>query len=224
MIEYVLRAVQQLPVERLLVVVGFRGEQVVEYVRRHAPSAECVWQDEQLGTGHAVWQTAPLLREFPGDVLMLPADVPLVQTQSLQQLLQAHRAHGAVLSVLTTRMPNPVGYGRIVRDASGALLRIVEESDATEQERSIPEVNTGILLARAEWLYRLLPQLQRRNAQQEYYLTDLVTLCCQHGLPVWAEVAPQWEQFQGVNTVEELERAAALLRKVSLGTACAHGT
>jgi bifunctional N-acetylglucosamine-1-phosphate-uridyltransferase/glucosamine-1-phosphate-acetyltransferase GlmU-like protein len=114
-------------------------------------------------------------------------------------------------------MPDPTGYGRIVRDPSGAFLRIVEERDASPEERALQEVNTGILLARAEWLYRLLPELRPENAQREYYLTDLVALCRHRGAPVWAELVPDWEQFQGVNTWEELERVAALLRQMRQG-------
>ncbi|GBD06265.1 Bifunctional protein GlmU [bacterium HR21] len=217
LLDYVLSQLLHLSLQRVLVVVGFRGEQVVEYLREHFPAVESVWQAEQLGTGHAVWQTAPQLQGFPGDVLVLPADIPLVRAQSLEQLIRAHRTHGASVSVLTTRMPDPTGYGRIVRDPSGAFLRIVEERDASPEERALQEVNTGILLARAEWLYRLLPELRPENAQREYYLTDLVALCRHRGAPVWAELVPDWEQFQGVNTWEELERVAALLRQMRQG-------
>lgn len=213
LLEYVLLQLLHLPLQRVLVVVGFRGEQVVHFVREHFPAVETVWQTEQLGTGHAVWQTAPQLGNFPGDVLILPADVPLVQARSLQRLVQAHRDRGAVLSLLTTRMPEPSGYGRVIRDVSGGLLRIVEERDASPEERAVQEVNTGILLVCADWLYRLLPELRPQNAQQEYYITDIVALCRERGATVWAELVPEWEQFHGINTWEDFERVRLVLQR-----------
>ena len=215
LLHYVLQTAQRLSPEALYVVVGFRGEMVEQYVRAHFQEAQLVWQREQRGTGHAVWQTAPMLEHFPGDVLVLPGDVPLVRAAVLQQLHHAHQAHRTVVSLLSTLMPEPRGYGRILRDAEGRLVGIVEERDATPQQRELREVNTGVLMAQAAWLYRLLPQLRPDNAQQEYYLTDVVALCVQHGLPVWAEQVPEWEQFQGVNTWEELERLQQLAKTVA---------
>ncbi|MCS6966123.1 MAG: NTP transferase domain-containing protein [Candidatus Kapabacteria bacterium] len=206
LLAYVLDAVCVLQPRRLLVVVGFRGETVEAFVREWYPQAEIVWQPEQLGTGHAVLQTQPHVGGFHGDVLIVTGDTPLIQGETIAAFLAYHRHSGNVVSVLTTYVPEPTGYGRILRNGQGELIRIVEEHDAMVEERSIREVNTGIIAAQATILYELLPQLGRYNAQREYYLTDLVALCRQQGYPVGAYCAPQWEQFQGVNTLEELRR------------------
>ncbi len=213
LISYVLQAVCLLPPERLVVVVGFRGEQVATYIRERYPQAEVVWQHEQLGTGHAVLQTAPLLQSFPGDILIVAGDTPLLQVETLREFVQHHRSAGAAVSVLSARFPNPQGYGRIVRGESGELLRIVEDRDATAAERRISEVNTGVIVARASVLFSLLPLLSRQNAQREYYLTDIVALCRQRGHSVAAWSAPRWEEFQGVNTLQELELVEHLLQQ-----------
>ncbi len=216
LVGYVLDAVCSLQPERLLVVVGFRGEQVAAWVRENYPQAEIVWQREQLGTGHAVLQAEPLLRDFPGDVLIVTGDTPLVRATTLREFVGWHRCAGGVLSVLSAWCPEPTGYGRLLRDEQGEVVRIVEESDATPAERQIREVNTGILLAQASVLFALLPQLSRQNAQQEYYVTDLLALCRQRGYRVGAWCAPDWDEFHGVNTWEDLERVERILERLSV--------
>jgi|LJSS01.1.fsa_nt_gb UDP-N-acetylglucosamine diphosphorylase/glucosamine-1-phosphate N-acetyltransferase len=219
LLAYVLDAVTALQPERLLVVVGFRGDQVAAFVRTSFPQAELVWQLEQRGTGHAVAQTEPVLRDFTGDVLIVTGDTPFLRGDTLQAFVGFHRRHQYAVSVLTAHMPEPAGYGRIVRDAEGRLLRIVEDRDATDAERALTEVNTGIIAARAPLLFALLPLLQPHNAQREYYLTDIVTLCREQGYPVGGYCAEEWEQFLGINTLEDYHRAEQLVEQLpAVGT------
>ncbi|MEN3026180.1 MAG: NTP transferase domain-containing protein [Chlorobiota bacterium] len=211
LLSYVLAAVLPLQPQRLVVVVGFRGEEVAAFLQQHCPQAEVVWQSEQLGTGHAVLQTRGVLEGFTGTVVILPGDVPLVQYETLRVFVDFHLRVGNAVTVLTTQVPQPTGYGRILRDVTGRIVRIVEERDATPQEREIREVNTGIIAAQAPMLFRLLPRLSRQNAQQEYYLTDIVALCRDEEQPVGAWCAPRWQEFQGINTLAELAYAEELL-------------
>lgn len=182
-----------------------------ERVRTAFPDADLDWvlQAEQLGTGHAVLQAAP---RVPDDhlVLVLYGDVPLMSTATLARLLEPARA--GALAVLTAEYADPSGYGRIVRDARGALVRIVEERDASEAERAIREVNTGLIACPAARLKSWLPRLRRDNAQGEYYLTDCVALAVADGVAVVAVCADSEEEAHGINDRLQLARAESLLR------------
>lgn len=199
MLAHVLDNARQLSPGRIVVVVGHGGEQV-RAAFADQPDLVFVEQAQQLGTGHAVAQAVPQLSvgaDEAGTTLVLYGDVPLVQTASLQGLLQA-RADGVAL--LTERLPDPTGYGRIVRDAQGQVQRIVEHKDASEQERSIQEVNTGILAAPTVKLIEWLSRLRNDNAQGEYYLTDIIGMAVGDGVPVQAAHAgAAWETL-GVNS------------------------
>ncbi len=199
MLAHVLENARRLSPGRIVVVVGHGGEQVRA---AFASEADLVFveQAQQLGTGHAVAQAVPelaLAEDGQGTTLVLYGDVPLVQTSSLDGLLQA-RGNGVAL--LTERLPDPTGYGRIVRDEQGRVQRIVEHKDASEAERAIQEVNTGILAAPTGKLIDWLSRLSNDNAQGEYYLTDIIGMAVADGVPVQAaHAAEAWETL-GVNS------------------------
>ncbi len=193
-------------VARIVVVIGHGAEQV-----RHAFSdradVDFVLQQPQLGTGHAVMQAASRLHD-DAPTLVLYGDVPLLRIETLRGLLDA--AAGAV-GVLTVRLPDPTGYGRIVRDWHGNVLRIVEQKDASDEERRIDEVNTGILVAPTAKLKQWLKRLGNDNAQQEYYLTDVIAQAVNEGVRVAAVVAAEADETLGVNSkaqLAQLERVA----------------
>uniref|UniRef100_UPI0028ACD3C8 bifunctional UDP-N-acetylglucosamine diphosphorylase/glucosamine-1-phosphate N-acetyltransferase GlmU n=1 Tax=Achromobacter animicus TaxID=1389935 RepID=UPI0028ACD3C8 len=208
MLSHVLDSARQLKPARIIVVVGHGAERVKQAFEGQ-PDLHFVLQQPQQGTGHAVQQAVPLLLEGDGkdDVtLVLYGDVPLVQPETLQRLLDA-RGQGA--AVLTEVLADSTGYGRIVRDAHGNVCRIVEHKDASDAERKIKEVNTGILSAPTAKLKNWLTRIDNNNAQGEYYLTDVVGLAVVDEVPVGAaQPGAGWETL-GVNSrvqQAELER------------------
>jgi bifunctional UDP-N-acetylglucosamine pyrophosphorylase/glucosamine-1-phosphate N-acetyltransferase len=205
LLAHVIATARQLGAARICVVYGHGGEQV----RESLDAPDLVWaiQEPQLGTGHAVLQAMPLLAAVPSaPTLVLYGDVPLTRVATLQALIDA--AGDDALGLLTAHLDNPRGYGRIVR-VDGAVTRIVEEKDADDAERAIREINTGIVVAPSAALARWLPTLGNRNAQGEYYLTDIVALAVAEGLPVvTTHPDADWET-EGVNSklqLAQLER------------------
>jgi bifunctional UDP-N-acetylglucosamine pyrophosphorylase/glucosamine-1-phosphate N-acetyltransferase len=199
LLAHVIATARQLGAARICVVYGHGGEQVREAL--DAPDIVWAKQDPQLGTGHAVLQALPHLAVSSAPTLILYGDVPLTRAATLQALLDA--AGDDALGLLTAHLDNPQGYGRIVR-VGGQVSRIVEEKDADDAERAIREINTGILVAPTDRLARWLPTLGNRNAQGEYYLTDIVAIAVGEGLPVvTAHPAASWET-EGVNSKVQL--------------------
>jgi bifunctional UDP-N-acetylglucosamine pyrophosphorylase / glucosamine-1-phosphate N-acetyltransferase len=207
---HVLATARALAPRRIVVVHGNGAEQV----RAAFADAQVEWalQAEQLGTGHAVQQAMPSISP-DADVLILYADVPLVRAATLKQLLDAARDG---LAVITAEVADPTGYGRIVRQASGDVARIVEQRDASSDELALREINAGFMAMSARRLSGWLGRLTNRNAQKEYYLTDVVSLAVAEGVPVRAvKVEDRWE-VAGVNSKGEL---AAIERQYQLKAA-----
>ncbi len=197
LVQHVLDCAISLQPQQMCVVYGHGGEAVPQAMQKYG--AEFVIQEPQLGTGHAVQQAMPHLRDG-SRTLVLYGDVPLIRHSTLHQMQQA----GEGLVLLTVNLENPTGYGRIVRDLQGDVQRIVEEKDATSEQREIREVNTGILIAPTENLRTWLGKLGNNNAQGEYYLTDIVAMAVQQGLPVnTVQPAHRWE-VEGINNKLQL--------------------
>src|SRR6185295_13873537 len=168
LIEHVLHTVDRLETASTTLVIG-HGADDVRAALASRPNLQFVVQSQQLGTGHALLQAEPLLTGRTGTVLLLYADVPLLQAGTLSRLVETHRTSRAAATVLTANMDDPYGYGRIVRDASGAVVRIVEERDASGEEQAIREVNSGIYALDLRPLFESLHGLATDNAQGEYY-------------------------------------------------------
>ena len=202
-----IRAALALDASPIVVVVGYQAENVKEELGRQFAGAPIRFalQAEQLGTGHAVLCAQEALRGFEGSVLILAADVPLLRTQTLQRLVDARR--GLDLALLACRASDPKGYGRIVRRPDGTVAKIVEEKDASPEERKIAEVNASVYLADAKFLFSALRGLGRSNAQGEYYLTDIVA----RGRAVAVEA--EETEVAGVNDRAQLARSAAQIRE-----------
>ena len=222
LVQHVLDCATALKPQQVCVVYGHGGEAVPQAMQQYA--ARFVIQEPQLGTGHAVQQAMPHLGD-DGQTMVLYGDVPLIQHSTLHQMQQA----GEGLVLLTVNLPNPAGYGRIVRDAQGDVLSIVEEKDATPEQREIREVNTGILLATTKMLRAWLAKLQNNNSQGEYYLTDIVSMAVQQGVAVHTvQPAHEWE-IHGINSKSQLmvlertwqlvEASRLLVRGVTLADA-----
>ena len=211
LIEHVLRTVDELSAASTILVVGHGAEEVTTALSSW-PTLQFVVQSPQLGTGHALLQTRSALTGKTGTVLLLYADVPLLQTATLTRLLEAHRASSASATVLTVTLPVPQGYGRIVRDAAGKLARIVEQRDASPEERAIREINTGIYALELGPLFDVLRTLPSNNAQGEYYLTDLISAYRQQGRVLETLELEDADEVRGVNSRVDLAELARALR------------
>ncbi|OGS95596.1 MAG: UDP-N-acetylglucosamine diphosphorylase/glucosamine-1-phosphate N-acetyltransferase [Gallionellales bacterium RIFCSPLOWO2_02_FULL_57_47] len=216
LVQHVLDRASELKPQLICVVYGHGGEAVPQAMQQY--SAKFVIQEPQLGTGHAVQQAVPHLGD-DSDTMVLYGDVPLIQHGTLHQMRQA----GSGLVLLTVNLANPTGYGRIVRNEQGDVLSIVEEKDATAEQREINEVNTGILLAPTKMLRGWLAKLQNNNAQGEYYLTDIVSMAVQQGVAVHTvQPAQEWE-IHGINSKAQLAVLERTWQLVEAGRLLVHG-
>jgi UDP-N-acetylglucosamine pyrophosphorylase len=212
MIDYVIQQAMSLTPSLVIAIVGFQKASVMEYLRaRFGEAVGFAHQDKQLGTGHAVQQAEQQMIGFEGDVLILSGDVPLLQTATLQAFAEAHQRSAAAVSVLSVDAPNPAGYGRIVRGKAGEFERIVEHKDASDDERAVTEINSGIYLVNATKLFSALHQVSNSNVQGEYYLTDIISILRGRGERVAAWKCDAFGEVLGVNTVQQLEEAQIML-------------
>ena len=201
LLAHVLAALDETGAGRTLVVVGHQRERVREAFP--SPGLEWVVQAEQRGTGHAVQMAAPALAGFEGTLLVLCGDTPLLRGATLRALLAHHAGSGAAVTVLSTRVPDAGGYGRMVRDVGGRVA-IVEERDATTEQKAVDEINSGIYAFRYPVLREVLGRLTTQNAQGEYYLTDTVKLIQDAGHAAGVLCAEDWRELLGINTPEQL--------------------
>ena len=209
---HVLHAAGAAAAERTVVVVGHKAEQVAAHLTEIAPSATPVLQAEQNGTGHAVRIALEAVPEVAGTVVVLNADVPLLRPETVAALLTAHEQGQFGATVLAAVVPDPIGLGRIVRDAAGNLERIVEERDASAEIRAIREINAGIYAFDAGLLREALGKLSADNDQGEEYLTDVFGALAAVGQPVGVHVAADAEETLGCNDRAQLAGLRALLR------------
>mgnify|MGYP000952348955 FL=1 len=209
MIVHLLETLQELTLERTAVVFGYQGEQLRACIEPAWPQIQWIAQTEQRGTGHAVQMAMAEIAQTER-TLILFGDTPLVRASTLQRLLDASQESGFAL--LSAVVDNPFGYGRIVRDADGSVSAVVEEKDASETQRAITEINTGMMVVAREILTTHLPQLQNDNAQGEYYLPDLVALHRAAGGRISAIIADDAEETMGINTRSQQAQAEAVYR------------
>jgi UDP-N-acetylglucosamine diphosphorylase/glucosamine-1-phosphate N-acetyltransferase len=215
LLTYVLEVAKSLAPQHLIVVVGHQAEQVRQVCEPYG--ATCVLQEPQLGTGHAVAQAEPILADFQGDVLVLYGDVPLLQAATLRTLRDVHRRQQATVTVVTACVDNPTGYGRILRDAAGRITRIVEERDASEAEKAVHEINSGVYCLQASFLFPALQRVGCQNVQGEQYLTDVVALAVAEQHRVAHITVADAQEILGVNTHAELAHLETLLRQRQQG-------
>lgn len=223
MIKYVLRKAIALSPLKIIIVVGHQSEGVKACVQESSPAIKFVKQKELLGTAHAVHQAETSLRGFDGTVLILSGDVPLVREETLKLLLRKHRESGNDLTSITTILKDPYGYGRILRDADGMVIRVIEERDATEEERRIREINTGIYAAERGFLFEAVKGVKRENAQREYYLTDIIGIAVKQNRRAGAISVENPIEVMGINTRVELAEVERYLRKKKLNDLMLNG-
>jgi bifunctional UDP-N-acetylglucosamine pyrophosphorylase/glucosamine-1-phosphate N-acetyltransferase len=207
MLGHVVRAARGLEPQHLVVVVGHAREQVTAALAELDPAAKAVVQEQQHGTGHAVRVALEALGPLTGTVVVVPGDAPLLTTATLQALVERHAEQAAATTLLTAVLDDPTGYGRVVRDAQGAVTAIVEHKDADDAVRAIDEVAVSVYAFDAVRLREALGRLSTDNAQGEEYLTDVVGLHVDAGLPVAAHTAPDADETMGVNDRVQLSQA-----------------
>jgi bifunctional UDP-N-acetylglucosamine pyrophosphorylase / glucosamine-1-phosphate N-acetyltransferase len=209
MLSYAVTAATEVQPEHVVVVVGHLRDQVEAHLAEIAPHVLIAVQEEQLGTGHAVQVALGQLADLDGDVIVTYGDVPLLTGDTLAALLEEHRAEQAAVTVLTAEVPDPTGYGRILRDAEGRVSGIVEHRDADEMQRQITEINSGIYVFEGGALRAALRELAPMNDQGELYLSDVPALVRRAGKPVAALLIEDLWQTEGVNDRVQLSRMNA---------------
>jgi len=211
MVSWPVNTVREAGASRIVLVTGHQSEKVQDFFEGQTDVRFAV-QEEQLGTGHAVACALPALLGFSGMVLILCGDVPLISTATLEAMVRQHRSRHAVITVLTADFAQPNGYGRIVKDGDGFIKRIVEEKDATDAERRITEINSGIYCVESDFLTVAIPNLKNDNAQREYYLTDIIKEAANLGLLCQAFPVADPAEVMGINDRAQLAEAGQLLR------------
>ncbi len=205
------------------VIVGHQAEKVEEYVNEHYDNARTVLQSPQLGTGHAVSMVCPYLEEFEGEVIILCGDTPLITSETLKTFIAGHRELNSDITVMSAVFDNPTNYGRIVRNDDGSLNSIVEEKDATVEQKAIKEINAGIYCLNWAKVKNSFSQLKTNNAQGEYYLTDIIKWGNENGLSVNAHILERNEEIYGINSKINLAEATKIMNNRTLNRLMSEG-
>ena len=212
---YVLDNVKNIT-DEAFVIVGHHAEEVTEYVNKNYTTAKTVLQSPQLGTGHAVSMVCPSLENFDGQVIILCGDTPLITEKTLKNFIEYHNKNNSDLTVMSTIFENPTNYGRIIRESDNSLKCIVEEKDASEEQKAVKEVNAGIYCLNWDKIKHAFSQLKSNNAQGEYYLTDIIEWGKRNSLNVNAYIMENNEEIYGINSRSNLAEATRIMNSRKL--------
>ena len=208
---YLFETIESISPDKIIVVVGHKKEDVFSQLEgKEVLYAE---QPDLLGTGDAVMQAGPLLQPCKGDVIILCGDAPFISKATLEGLIKTHRQESNSVTLLTCFIDSPTGYGRIKRDSGGRVEGIIEDLNASEEEKSIKEINSGAYIFNAGELMEALGELKRDELKGEYYLTDTVSILADDGKRIGAYVTPNSEECIGINTSEDLKKAEKILKR-----------
>lgn len=217
LIGWVIESISNLPCKsESIAIIGHGAQQVEGYLNKNYKYVKSVLQEKQLGTGHAVAQTVPLLHNYHGNVLIVCGDTPLLRTKTLNEFLNYHKDNHSDLTVMTTKFEDPAGYGRIIRNSSDEIVAIIEQKDATEEQKEINEVNTGVYLLNWRKLKASFADLKNNNSQGEYYLTDIVKWARRAKLKVTGYVAQDNLETYGINSRKDLAAATKIMNERNL--------
>ncbi len=211
MLVYTLNLAKSLRPARVIAVIGHQADKVKDTFSDY--DVNWAIQKEQKGTGHAVMQARSLLNNFNGTVIVLSGDTPLLKKETISELIKSHKSKGNRVTILTTELNNPYGYGRVITNADGKVERIVEEKDASETIKKARLINTGIYAFDKDFLFDSLSEIKPNNAQGEYYLTDVIGIAAKRGLEINAVNAGDSDEVMGINTRLELAKAEKVIRK-----------
>ena len=205
------------------VIIGHHADEVKEYVEKNYQNAKTVLQTPQLGTGHAVSMVCPYLKDFKGQVLILCGDTPLITSETLKKFVEFHNSNNSDLTVMSTIFENPTNYGRIIREQDGSLKCIVEEKDATPEQKAVKEVNAGIYILDWAKIAPAFSQLTSNNAQGEYYLTDIIEWGKKKNLRVNAFILENSDEIYGINSRKNLAEATRIMNTRKLNSLMDNG-
>lgn len=221
---YVIDAVNNTGIaDENFIIVGHQAERVEEYINKNYDNAKCVLQSPQLGTGHAVSMALPYLKDFDGEVIILCGDTPLITSETIKEFVEAHRNLKSDITVMSAIFENPTNYGRIIRNSNNTLNSIVEEKDATPEQKAVKEINAGIYCLNWAKIKPAFSQLKTNNAQGEYYLTDIIKWGNEENLSVNAYTLKDNEEIYGINSKSNLAEATKFLNRKIVNKHLANG-
>jgi len=215
MLHYSIALARAIGSERIVPVVGHQAERIQSLF--NDVDLTFALQKEQLGTAHAVLQAKQALHDFEGDVVILCGDVPLLLPSTIEGLIDHHHSHEASITVVTTFLADPGSYGRVIRSEGDTVMKIVEARDATDKEKKIKEINTGIYCAERRFLFESLDHIGKENSQGEYYLTDIFEIGGRQHRKTLPFVLDDSVEAMGINTLSELKRAEEIMKKRTNG-------
>ena len=210
MLEHVISKTNNLNPKKIIVVIGYKAEEVKKHLREH--QLDYALQIEQKGTAHAVMQCEEKLSDFNGDTLILSGDVPLIKSQTLTDLYDAHIDHNAQATILSAKIENPYGYGRIIREKN-QFSSIIEEKDATQNQKNINEINAGIYIFNNKVLFENINKINNQNKQSEYYLPDIMPIIMKNNGKVFVHPIKDEYEIKGANTLEQLTELEEYAKK-----------
>jgi UDP-N-acetylglucosamine diphosphorylase/glucosamine-1-phosphate N-acetyltransferase len=213
MVLYVLETAQKVAGGDIIVVIGKQGDKVRKVVSKRETRLKFAYQHQQMGTGHAVLCALPHLSDHMEAVVILCGDVPLITAETVLKLIDSHLKNSRDITVLAVKMDDPTGYGRILTDQNGQVRGIVEEVDATEEQKKITTINTGVYCVNSRILAELLQKISPDNTQGELYLTDIVALGYNTNKSVGVFTGNNLTEFYGINNRQDLSKVQTLMRK-----------
>lgn len=215
LISYVIDLALEIESDRIIVIVGHQRQSVINYVSEKYNFEKITFaiQEEQLGTGHAVMKTFPQMKGFEGNVLILSGDVPLLSKDTVLKFIEFHIKNNFDASLISAKLDNPFGYGRIIRDDFNNLIDIKEEKDANEEEKKINEINSGIYIVKCKLLFDALKTITPDNVQKEYYLTDIFRYFSYKKNKIGAFLIENPQEILGINTIQQLQELENIFSK-----------
>ncbi|KKQ18878.1 MAG: Bifunctional protein GlmU [Berkelbacteria bacterium GW2011_GWA1_36_9] len=214
-IKHSVRLIQNAGIKKIIIVVGYKKEMVMDYLKSEV---EYALQVEQLGTGHAVMMAEKILKDQAESIIIFYGDSPLYKSESIKKLIALYEGEKPMVAMLTVIFQDPIfwAFGRIIRDKNKNVIGIVEQKDCTAEQLKIKESNPGFYIFDSMWLWQNLSQLESNNNQKEYYLTDMIKIACEQGKKVVAIPVTEEEEALGINTPEQLKQAEEVLKNVEL--------
>ena len=208
-ISYILDSLRSAGLEKIITIAGYGSD----LVKKAIQGTTVIKQKRLLGSGDAVNSARRILKDYSGEVLIICGDTPLLKSGSIKALMQKHYSSGAVLTLLTTSLKNPTGYGRIIRDGTGKIIKIVEETEASLYEEVIEEVNVGMYCCKSEALFQALSKIAPNNKKKEYFITDIIEIFRNRGLAIESVTAEDPDEIIGINTRKDMAQAAGILKR-----------